>query len=503
MAVAKRQPAAPEPVGTKVVGIWIRVSTEDQARGESPEHHEKRARYYAESKGWKTAEVYHLEGVSGKAVLDHPEAKRMMADVKARHISGLIFSKLARLARSTRELLDISDYFREYAADLISLQEAIDTSTPAGRLFYTMIAAMAQWEREEIGSRVAASVPIRAKLGKPLGGRAPFGYRWDGRKLVPDEKEAPIRRRMYELFLEHRRVGTVATILNKDGHRTRTGFVFGKTTIKRLLSDPTAKGLHRMNYTTARNGEVELKPKEDWVLQPVESIVAAEVWDQCNAILAEREKKLKPVARRAVQLFAGVTNCVCGQRMYVRSNSPKYVCQKCLNKIPVTDLEAVFQEQLKTFVFSPTEIANYLGSADEGIREREEQLSSLDQESSEVRRQMSSVLRLHLDGKISDDGFSREYQPLEERLKQLEDRIPELQGELDFLKIQRISSDEIVSEARDLSSRWPSLDRAEKRRIIEQITDRITVGKDEVAIDLVYLPSSSKIMTKEDSNLCR
>jgi site-specific DNA recombinase len=50
---------------TKQVGIWIRVSTEDQARGESPEHHERRARYYAESKDWKVREVYHLEAVSG------------------------------------------------------------------------------------------------------------------------------------------------------------------------------------------------------------------------------------------------------------------------------------------------------------------------------------------------------------------------------------------------------------------------------------------------------
>src|SRR5207249_4363409 len=114
----------------KAVGIWIRVSTEDQARGESPEHHEKRARYYAESKDWKVIEVYHLEGVSGKAVMSHPEAQRMLKDIKSGRITGLIFSKLARLARSTRELLDFADVFRENDADLISLQESIDTSTP-------------------------------------------------------------------------------------------------------------------------------------------------------------------------------------------------------------------------------------------------------------------------------------------------------------------------------------------------------------------------------------
>src|SRR5436190_17365282 len=97
-----RRRAAEQQSASRSVGIWIRVSTEDQAKGESPEHHEKRARFYAESKGWTIKQVYHLEGVSGKTVARHPEAERMLADIKSGHISGLIFSKLARLARNTK-----------------------------------------------------------------------------------------------------------------------------------------------------------------------------------------------------------------------------------------------------------------------------------------------------------------------------------------------------------------------------------------------------------------
>jgi len=78
----------------KRVGIWIRVSTEDQAQGDSPEHHELRARAYADAKEWSVIELYDLSGVSGKSVVEHPEAKRMLADVASGHITALIFSKI-------------------------------------------------------------------------------------------------------------------------------------------------------------------------------------------------------------------------------------------------------------------------------------------------------------------------------------------------------------------------------------------------------------------------
>ena len=482
----------------KSVGIWIRVSTEDQARGDSPEHHEKRGRSYAESKGWNVREVYHLEALSGKSVMPYSETQRMMQDIRDGRITALIFSKLARLARNTRELLEFAEFFSDHDADLVSLQESIDTSTPAGRLFYTMIAAMAQWEREEIAERVAASVPVRAKLGKPLGGAAPFGYQWEDGKLVPDPTEAPVRKWMYELFLEHRRKRTVARLLNEAGYRTRNGSKFSDTTVARLLGDSTAKGIRRANYTRSLGEDKKwvLKPKQDWVLIPVEPIVSEDLWDQCNAILDEQRSTNKRPARKTVHLFSGVAFCHCDQKMYVPSNSPKYICSKCHNKIPIEDLEDVFQHQLKDFFLSPSEVNTYLNRADEAIKGKEDLLRSLSEEQRRVRQEMEKVYRLYVDDQITPEGFGSRYKPLEERLGQIEDQLPQLQAEIDFLRIQYLSSDQILAEAHDLYSRWEDLSKEEKRRIVESITERIVVGEGDVTIHLAYLPSPSQVMAE-------
>ena len=480
---------------TKSVGIWIRVSTEDQARGESPEHHEKRARHYAEAKGWNVREVYHLEAVSGKSVINHPEAKRMLEDLESGHITGLIFSKLARLARNTRELLEFSDIFRKYNADQISLQEAIDTTSPAGRLFYTMIAAMAQWEREEISDRVAASIPIRAKLGKPLGGQAPFGYQWKNRELVPDPKEAPIRKLIYDLFLEHKRKKTTARLLNEMGHRTRNGSKFSYTTIDRLLRDTTAKGVRRANYTKSLGNKKHwiLKPEEEWVCTKVEPIISEEIWNRCTHILEEQKRTGKRPAKRTARLFTGIAFCSCGQKMYVPSNSPKYTCYKCRNKISVEDLESVFHEQLKAFYFSSSEITEHLNKADEVLKEKSELLQVMEKERSKVQKDMDKLYDLYLADEVTKEGFGYKYRPMEKRLKELGDQIPNLQGEIDFLKIQYLSSDEIISEAKDLHDRWPKLSQDEKRSIVENITEKIEVSADEVVINLCYLPTPSEM----------
>jgi site-specific DNA recombinase len=486
--------------GSKNVGIWIRVSTEDQAQGESPEHHEKRAREYAKFNGWKVREIYDLAGVSGKTVMDHPEAKRMMADIRRGHISGLIFSKLARLARNTRELLDFSDMFREENADMISLQEKIDTSTPAGRLFYTMIAALSQWEREEIADRVKASIKIRAKLGKSLGGAAPFGYMWKDNKLVVNPTEAPIRKRMYELFAENKRRKGVARLLNKAGYRTRKGAQFTDTTVARLILDPTAKGLYRANHTYRDSkGKLIIKPESEWVMSPVEPIVSEELWNQCSNILKEREGK-RPLGPKPTHPFAGLLFCGCGQKMYVFSRTPKYVCPKCRTKIPIEDIEGIFCDELQNFFVAPERIQKHLASANQHLVDKKHQVDSHTRQLEKVRAEMRKTYQLYQADQITPEGFGRLYKPLEDQERALATELPRLQGEVDALEVSQLSADEVVAEARNLHKLWPGMSMDEKRRIVESITEKIVLKGDQIDITLCYMPSYEEL-TKRQRNL--
>lgn len=471
------------------VGIFIRLSTDDQMRGDSPATHEVRARTYAEMKGWNVLEVYKLDGVSGKTVKDDPEVKRMLSDVRRGHIKALIFSKLERFARNTRELLEFAEIFKEHGADLVSLTESIDTSTPAGYLLFTVMGALAQCDRETIAARVAAAVPIRAKLGKSLGGAAPYGFRWVDKKMEIDPSEAPIRKAMYDLFLEHRRVKTVAEAMNERGYRTRDGSLWSDTSVSRLLTDTSAKGMRLANHTKSlgkRKGWVS-KSEKDWVYVPVPAIVDESIWNACNEILKGRRSRGVRQTKRVTHLFAGLTFCHCGAKMYVPDQSVKYTCTSCRNKIPCIDLDAIFAEELTRFVFSDAEIENYTRRGTTRLREDDLAIVTLEQEKKLIGEESDKLYALYIQGGLDVEGFKARNDRLLLRLKANEEELPRLKGRRDGLATA-LENDRYVLGARDLASRWPHLSHDEKRRIVETIVASITVGIDEVDIKLLYAP---------------
>jgi len=484
------------------VGIWIRVSTEEQAKGESPKHHEERARFYAKMKDWQVVEIYDLSGVSGKEVLSHSEAQRMLEDVRRGHIQALIFSRLSRLARNVKELLEIAEVFQKYGANLVSLDENIDTSTPAGRLLFVVIGALAQWEREEIAERVRATVPVRARLGKPTGGIGPFGYKWENGKLVPNSDEANVVKRAFQLYLETGKILTTCRMLAEEGLKARKSY-FRPVTLKRILTDPVYMGLKRANYTRSRgNGRSwELKPEDEWVYFEVPPLIEKELWEKVNAMIRQNGEKFKHkrIPKEGKYLFSGLVICgLCGKKMYVYPyegmKDPVYVC-RCRNKIRESVLIEKFLKGLENVVVNAESLKEFSEDERKKIEELEERKKNLE---SQLRRVQKGVERLFIlweDALIEKEDFQKRFKELKERENQLKESIMRVQGEIDFYRTKSLGVDFFVEKAIQVKEMWELLEEEEKREVAKILLDRIQVGESKV---MVFYDLPEEVMQLEN-----
>jgi len=494
----------------KNVGIWVRVSTEDQVKGDSLEHHEERARMYAKMKNWNVKTVYNLAGKSGKSVVEYSETQRMINDIKRGYISGLIFSKIARLARNTKQLLELSDIFTSYNADLISIYENIDTSSPSGKLFFTLIGAMAQWEREEIVSRVKASVQVRAKLGKKLGGQAQFGFKWEGSELLINDDEAPIRKLMYELFLKIGKNTTVATQLNEMGYRTRSGAKFSRGDIKRWLREPISKGLRRAHYSEQNSvtKATQLKPQDQWYIHPCPPIVSEELWQKVNDILDEQDKKRKPISNRKVHVFTNYIYCHCGGKMNVRSRLTHYKCtnKECTNKIRREDLDEAFKSRLMQFLSNKKELETYFKQSEKKLKNKSIELEILKKKQHEVKEKLENILLLHNKGQIPTEAFNEYHSEPYKQSQQLKEQIIKFENEILSESNKQNSTSLIIQESKDIYEQWDTFTRDKKRSIIEAVLESIIIKQNEIDFNLKRLTPETQFLElgeNGEQNDCR
>ncbi|NTW87945.1 MAG: recombinase family protein [Desulfobulbaceae bacterium] len=475
------------------IGIWIRVSTEDQARGESPSNHTARAQMYAGSKGWEVVETYDLSGVSGKDVLEHPEAKRMLSDVKAGRIKSLIFSKLARLARNTRQLLEISEFFQKNDANLVSLEESIDTSTPAGRLLYTVIGALAQWEREEISARISASIPIRAKLGKTTGGQGSFGYHWIEGEIIPNPAEVSIVKRIFELFLETGKVLTTCQQLTKEGFRARQS-EFCPRTLKFILKDTIYKGIRRSNYSSQSNGKFEFKKEEDWVLYTVEPIISEDTWERANEILEATRLRFtvnRAEPKQGKYLFSGLLTCHCGGgKMYCyphpKMTVPRYTCRACKIKVDEDVVENSLQYLLKSIAMSPESLCGDNGN-EINLRDKQNRLELLKKDLKVINKKIDTLIELVGDNRIDRETFASRFEPLTARRENISKEVPRLQGEIDFINSEDVGRQYVVSQATTLAALWSELSYEARQEITKEVVERIDVSKESLHFEIHHI----------------
>ncbi len=226
---------------TKVVA-YLRVSTDGQAdHGVSLDAQRAKVEAYASLYDLELVAVIEDPGASAKT-LDRPGLTRALAMLEDGQAEGLLVAKLDRLTRSVRDLGHLLDRGFRGRFSLLSVAEQVDTRSAAGRLVLNVLASVAEWERETIGERTREALAHLRATGTRLGGE---GLGWtrseerdeNGRRVVrEDEQEAATVRRILELHGEGRSLREIAAALEEEGHRTKRGARWHKTTIQRVLS---------------------------------------------------------------------------------------------------------------------------------------------------------------------------------------------------------------------------------------------------------------------------
>lgn len=148
------------------VALYARVSTSNG--GQSPEMQLHELREYCQRRGWHVAGEYADAGVSGTKD-KRPELDRMMRDAHKRRFDVVAVWKFDRFARSVTHLLRALDTFRVLGIEFVSLSESLDTATPAGRMVFTVLGAVAELERSLIAERVRAGLRNAKAKGVRLG----------------------------------------------------------------------------------------------------------------------------------------------------------------------------------------------------------------------------------------------------------------------------------------------------------------------------------------------
>ena len=216
---------------------YIRVSTDGQAAdGVSLDSQRSRIEAYCMANGLQLVAVHVDAGLSGRRADNRPGLQAALADVCSRGGVLVVYS-LSRMARSTADTIAISQQLQAAGADLCSLTEKLDTTTAAGRVLFTLIAAFAQFERDLCSERTSTALQHMKAKGQRVG-TIPFGYDLaaDGVQLVPNAAQLEVVAAIKSLRAAGATLQAIANHLESQGIPTAKGSAKWQTkTIDRII----------------------------------------------------------------------------------------------------------------------------------------------------------------------------------------------------------------------------------------------------------------------------
>ena len=483
----------------KMAGIYIRVSTEDQAReGFSLGEQEEKLRQLCKYKDFEIYKVYKDAGISAKDMEHRPQFQKMLEDMKAGKINYIVAYKLDRVTRSVRDLETLISTLEQYHCFLICDRDDVNTSTANGRFFVRMLTVLSQLEIEIVSERTKFGMAGAIKAGH-IPGSCPLGYYRDKDKVCRvDHSTKDIVIRIFNMYLEGKSYQTIANILDKEKVLYPEKKKWTDGAIKRIIHNRVYVGdFERYKYDASKETEL--------YMDVVEPIISRAMWEEVQKQTTVNQKSF---SRDRVYIFFQKLICPeCGNIMTCKGSGgekKKYVYYHC-TKCKTYFREDLIEECLIEYILDLIEYDYNVNKFFYPIlaEKKTSETEKIEKEIKLLNEQKDRLKKAYMNGVLEMEDISADYKLIDDKLAKLEsqkldalDYDKEMYNPAHLLAQRDIEREKLTEKGmyKDLLLQlWMQKTKDEKQSFISKFIDTAVLKKNdegEFYIDKINFRSS-------------
>ena len=459
----------------KKCGLYMRVSTEDQAReGFSLPEQKERLESFCKFKGYEIIDYYQDAGISAKTGNHRPEFERLKDDIKAKRVNTIVSLKLDRITRSIYDWENLMTFLDENNAYLDCVNDEINTTSANGKMISRLLMSVSQNEIERTSERTKIGLAGAIKSGH-IPHVAPLGYKHEDKKLVIDYSTKDIVVRIFDLYYSGLSYQKISNLFNKEK-------VLGKenwrdSTIVGILENEIYKG----DFVHGKNTK-----HPTYYENVVEPIISKEMWEDCQV---QKKKNSRSYKRTLTYLYLQKLKCpkcnrILGGKATTKKNGNTYFYYYC-NDCKIEFKEKIINDYFSQFINELVEydsVVNqfFLPMIKQKFDEPKEQL---EKEINEQKNKLERIKKAYINGVFELKEYDDERKIVEKAIQELENELnnTDCAEELRFtpkdilLKrdIDFINKIKLNKEYQERTRTWNDYTRKEQADLIMKYVDDI------------------------------
>ena len=470
----------------KVAGVYIRVSTEDQAReGFSLGEQEEKLLQLCKFKELDVYKVYNDAGISAKDMEHRPQFQEMLKDMKEGKLNYIVAYKLDRITRSVRDLEELISVLEQYNCFLLCDRDDVNTSTANGRFFVRMLTVLSQLEIEIVSERTKFGLNGAIKSGH-IPGQRPFGYKSaEDKRMVIDNATRPYVEKIFDMYLEGKSFQQIANYFKENNIYPKKNWK--DTTIQKIIDNKIYMGDYEQYKRIGK--QENLEPVV--YMNVVEPIISRAKWEECQR---QKERNQRTYTRDRVYTFFQRLKCPnCSRIMKCKGSGGTkrkymyYTCEHCHINFNEDHVEHLLRDFIYDLLEYDMAVKKFFLPVLED-KTNNIDTTSIDKEIRDLEKQRNRIKDLYIKGIVEIDNFKEDYKLIEDKLANLESKKlelvnletfnyspHELLAQRDLEKEKMIRLDTLNSV---LKTKWNGMDKSEKQEFISKFIDTIEIKKD-------------------------